>query len=256
MNETRTKEEIIQFWNKKAKTFPRYSPGTDCYEEDILNLARSLGVDFRSKSILDVCAGSGMYTLRLAREASKVVAIDISEEMLRVSRQDADSYGIKNIRYVLSDFSTFAEDDAYDIVFCSMSPGVAGDSGKDRVFALAREFAVFVGYSKFSNPDFIDTLLDGLQVRSKDFRSTDLIKDYLSRKGINYSLAGKKGTWEGSYTQEEILDYAAATLFDYKAGFREEEVIGFLEPYRDARSGLYRTVTPYEVEVIVCPVSS
>ena len=55
------------FWDRKARTFPRFSEGEDNYEAGILRRVREHGVDFRDATVLDVGCGSGMYTIRLAR---------------------------------------------------------------------------------------------------------------------------------------------------------------------------------------------
>ena len=64
------------FWNKRAKTFPRYSPDEDSYEAGMLQMARENGVVFKDKTILDVGCGCGMYTIRLAMEGRQVTALD------------------------------------------------------------------------------------------------------------------------------------------------------------------------------------
>ena len=91
--ETRTSQgtQKKEFWDRKARTFPRFAEGEDTYEAGILNKVRSHGVDFNGSTVLDVGCGSGMYTIRLAREAARVTALDISDEMLNILRKDAEN---------------------------------------------------------------------------------------------------------------------------------------------------------------------
>ena len=73
--------KVVEFWNRRAEHFPRFEEG-EGYESSMLNLAKSLGVVFTGRRVLDAGCGSGMYTLRIAREAAKVTGVDLSDRML------------------------------------------------------------------------------------------------------------------------------------------------------------------------------
>ena len=78
-----------EYWNARSRTFPRFEEGDSNYEAGMLRHATENGVDFTGKRVLDVGCGSGMYTLRLARMAQSVTAVDVADEMLRLLREDA-----------------------------------------------------------------------------------------------------------------------------------------------------------------------
>ena len=135
------KNSTREFWNSRAESFPRYEAGADTYEGRMLRLARSNGVDFHGKSILDVGCGSGMYTIRLAQEAASVTAVDISDEMLRILMQDAAAQGLANIRPVLSDWEHFALEERFQIVFASMTPALSDDAAREKLHFFCRQGA-------------------------------------------------------------------------------------------------------------------
>lgn len=56
---------------------------------------------------IDLCSGDGWFTLRIARVARQVVAIDIDSDMLEVARRRLTENGLRNCSYVTGD--------AYDI---------------------------------------------------------------------------------------------------------------------------------------------
>ncbi|MDD2733042.1 MAG: polysaccharide deacetylase family protein [Desulfuromonadaceae bacterium] len=51
-----------------------------------------------SKRVLEIGAGTGVFTLNIARDCAEVVAVDISENMLKQLQNKADAEGVKNIR--------------------------------------------------------------------------------------------------------------------------------------------------------------
>lgn len=70
------------------------------------------------RSILDVGAATGAFSIPLARLGYDVVHLDLSEEMIRIAREKAA--GITNIRFVRGDAACLSEfgDDAFDLVLC------------------------------------------------------------------------------------------------------------------------------------------
>jgi ubiquinone/menaquinone biosynthesis C-methylase UbiE len=59
----------------------------------------------RCSSALDVGCGTGAFSRRLAEKAERVVALDLSPEMIRVARSRAA--GISNIEFACADVMTF-----------------------------------------------------------------------------------------------------------------------------------------------------
>ena len=111
----------------------------------MLRHATEYGVDFNGKRILDVDCGSGMYTLRLARMAGSVTAVDVADEMLRLLREDAAAMGITNITTVCSGWDDFSSDDYFDIVFASMTPAIESDESTEKLMRYPQAKMVFMG---------------------------------------------------------------------------------------------------------------
>jgi len=72
--------------------------------------------------IADLGAGEGAFSLLLAQRASKVIAVDTSEKMLDVGREQASRVGVANIEFRIGDMEEVPiEDASVDLVFFSQS---------------------------------------------------------------------------------------------------------------------------------------
>ena len=72
--------------------------------------------------IADLGAGDGGFSLLLAQNAEKVVAVDSSAKMIEFAREQATRNHVKNVEYRLGDMEELPIDDAsVDIVFFSQS---------------------------------------------------------------------------------------------------------------------------------------
>lgn len=72
--------------------------------------------------IIDMGSGEGAYALLLALRAKRVIAVDASEKMLEIGREQAARAGLKNIEFRLGDMEAAPVDAASaDLVFFSQS---------------------------------------------------------------------------------------------------------------------------------------
>jgi ArsR family transcriptional regulator len=72
--------------------------------------------------IADLGAGDGSFSLLLAQNAEKVLAVDSSAKMIEFAREQAHRNHVKNVDYRLGDMEELPiEDEAVDLVFFSQS---------------------------------------------------------------------------------------------------------------------------------------
>jgi ubiquinone/menaquinone biosynthesis C-methylase UbiE len=77
---------------------------------------RFIGPDM---SVMEMGPGGGKWTVRIAPKVKKLFALDVSEEMLKRTKERCDSEGITNMEYILSngrDFQPIA-DESIDFFF-------------------------------------------------------------------------------------------------------------------------------------------
>jgi SAM-dependent methyltransferase len=256
MFKKRTKEEDKAFWDKRAKTFPRFSDEEKGDDLVILDAARQMGAEFSGKSVLDVSSGTGRHAIRMAQMGAKVTALDISPEMLKILKDDAKARGVEDISIIVSDFMDYEFKETYDVVFCAMSPAINDDMARNKLISLSKEFMVFVGFSKFTNPSVISSLLTKYDIPPKDFKSTEEMKRFLNERKYRFLTFGKKGEWITRSSKSELLDYVKTIMEDYEKDFSDSELLSHIEDYREPGGESYLTVKPYELEVVVCVIES
>ena len=82
------------------------------------NLIRNLAPQSAGEwTVLDVGCGSGRYSVTLAAEgARRVVGVDVSEEMIRLARSDAEAAGVgERCEFHRAAFLDFRTDETFDV---------------------------------------------------------------------------------------------------------------------------------------------
>lgn len=96
-------------WDKKSESYAKFSGELGDFGKRVFEILRGWGVNFAGKSVLDVGAGTGVYSLYLASLGAKVTAIDSSEGMLRELRRSAQEFGIPLQNVLNLSFAEFCE---------------------------------------------------------------------------------------------------------------------------------------------------
>ncbi|WP_316896902.1 class I SAM-dependent methyltransferase [Pseudodesulfovibrio indicus] len=239
-----------EFWNAKARSFPRFEEGEDNYEAGVLRKIRGHGVDFRGASVLDVGCGSGMYTLRLAREAARVTALDISEGMLDVLREDAESMGLTNIECVRSDWMDWAGDGTYDVVFCSMTPAIQSEESRLKLLAHAGRWTVFMGFAGVMESDVMNGLYAHYGVTPRIYVNGPEMREWLESRSIPYSRYPVNGTWVVPKSLDGLADSAATFLSQYGVTPDPDLLRNYLAAFEE-EPGKFVERTRYEIDLLI-----
>ncbi len=130
------------FWNRlKANWYRRGLDYTD-FPEKALSVILPRAED--AKTFLDIGAGCGTLALPLAKAGKTVTAIDSSEAMIEILREDISREKIKGVRPVLSEWGK-AEVKSHDAVICANVPTLLSEPEENlkEMDRLARK-AVFI----------------------------------------------------------------------------------------------------------------
>ncbi len=119
-----------EFWSLKFKVdrntlIPR--PETECLVETALEFIP----ENQTYKILDLGTGSGAIALAIARERpeTNVLAIDLSEEVLQISRDNAREHDIANVEFLRSDWFSELQNKQFNMIVCNPPYVESSDSG-------------------------------------------------------------------------------------------------------------------------------
>lgn len=87
--------ETKEYFNQIAQNWEEIRKGY--YDESIVNELKVLKLLKKPMTLVDLGAGNGYISLEVATEVKKVIAVDISKEMLHQIERNAQENGIKNI---------------------------------------------------------------------------------------------------------------------------------------------------------------
>lgn len=86
-----------EFWNKRSRIYddqvgPMYE---DAYRKTIANTLKYMK---QEDVVLDFACGTGIVTLSLAAHAKEVMAIDIADEMIAITKKKVEEQQLSNVR--------------------------------------------------------------------------------------------------------------------------------------------------------------
>jgi SAM-dependent methyltransferase len=84
-----------RFWNRRSPSFSKHAPTTG-YAEAFLKIMKP----HRTWKVLDMGCGSGTLSIPLAVKVREITAVDFSEKMLAILREQSDRREITNIKTI------------------------------------------------------------------------------------------------------------------------------------------------------------
>lgn len=107
--------------NLDADHVARYDAKEDAGAADEVRLLTELGLS-RGSVVVDIGAGTGQYTLAVAPSCTRVVAVDVSQVMLRSLRAKVGGAGLTNVDVVQAGFLTYEHTgSAVDFVYSRLA---------------------------------------------------------------------------------------------------------------------------------------
>ena len=107
-----------RFWNKFAHRYDRFM---DRRVKSYGTLLEKLIQEISAGSIvLEVAAGTGVVSLKLAEKAGHVYALDLSQAMVTEAKKKAEGKNLENIEFLVDDaYELPFESGKFDAVICS-----------------------------------------------------------------------------------------------------------------------------------------
>lgn len=115
-------ENTEQNWNRMAVAYEGFTAGVDSYSYRIeWPCIKRLLPDLHGKSVIDLGCGAGRFTFLLERAgAARTVGVDLSEEMLRLAKEQADTRHSK-VEFLRGNIAKPFMKEKFDFAFSSTS---------------------------------------------------------------------------------------------------------------------------------------
>jgi SAM-dependent methyltransferase len=206
------RSQLKRFWDGKARRYPLpFQPKTYQGTLGILEMIKQRGVSFREKTVLDLGCGTGVFTLPLAQEASFVLGIDCSEEMIGLLKNEAEKYGIKNV----GTRNAFWQDldpevtglrKAFDIGFAAMTAAVKSKEDVLKLEDCSREWVVYIGWGRKRENSLMREIfaLHGLELKSPG--GSMMVGSTLQELGRDFQFEFFESSWDWEGTVDEALE--------------------------------------------------
>jgi len=109
--------EAREFFNNIAPEWDEIRK--NYYDESIKNKLINMDILDKGMTVMDLGAGSGYISRAVAKLVKKVVAVDMSEEMLKELKKKSNEEGLRNIKTVESDAVDIPVDSSSIDVICA-----------------------------------------------------------------------------------------------------------------------------------------
>jgi len=130
LTEQMDKSKVVEFWDRAAKDADR-----GCGSQAGMLAGNPLLAQYRQTSeerhflkivsltpkmdVLEVGAGGGRWSFFLADKVRSVVGLDISREMVELSRSEMIARRVSNVSFAHMDFLTYPTDRTFDVIYFS-----------------------------------------------------------------------------------------------------------------------------------------
>ncbi|MCX7910745.1 MAG: methyltransferase domain-containing protein [Endomicrobia bacterium] len=222
-----------EFWNFKANKYPRpFDLDVLSETKKIVSKIEEAGVILNDKDIIDIGCGTGIYGLVFAEKAKRVICLDFSDEMIKVLREEVVKRNIKNVNWILSDFSELDLNKFYkslDIAFASMTPAIKTEEDILRMELISREWCIYIGWAGKRENKVFDEVYQLLGLKPYIPQGFYNIKEILKKNKKDYKsfIFETSWNWSGSI-EDAVLEVLYRTKMD-KVSFSKDIVIDYFK---------------------------
>jgi len=243
MKGTRANEKL--FWNNRARNYPLpFEKETYAKTGRLLRLLGRMGVGFKGKKILDIGCGTGVYTLRLAKEAERTLGVDSSPEMLKLFRAEQRRRGIKNVSCLLSSWRAMPASrlaGRFDIALASMTMAIKSKADILKMEKTARQRCVYIGWAGVRRNALLEKVYAKHGVKYQAPEGAAIVLKTLKELGRKPAVRYVRDSWEKKASPGETLRDLEVGLKVNGADIDREWVENLLK--KMARNGKVRQTT-------------
>ena len=220
----RTQGAQIKRWDKMAQLFAKKKrpQGSGKAEANIIKRLQAKGALHSGARVLDIGAGLGNLTFRLAQVAESVTALEPSVAMARVLEDNALEKGMNNIhverrRWQELDLDAEGLLSEFDLVVASMNPGVSGPDDLEKMNLASRGFCYLSRFSGLRGFYGFDGIWELFFYENPGMDPWDIIYPFnlLYAMGYRPALDFIVRDNSGRVKAEEAVQMISASLWNY-----------------------------------------
>ncbi|MBF7084078.1 methyltransferase domain-containing protein [Desulfallas sp. Bu1-1] len=144
----------LDYWNRLAGRFARQA-GQECTKrrvDRVLAWLEQQGILHSEMEVLDIGAGTGVFTVPLARRVKEVAALEPAPAMLAALQKRVEAEGLANVHFLDWEWEKFdpaAEGlaERFDLVFASLTPGVRDVQTLMKMTACSRDWCFLCDFA-------------------------------------------------------------------------------------------------------------
>ncbi|MDA3054747.1 MULTISPECIES: class I SAM-dependent methyltransferase [unclassified Campylobacter] len=175
-------------WDKKAETYAKFDTNLNEFGQNLFKFIEDEGINFAGKSVIDIGAGTGVYSLYIATLGAKLYALDSSVAMLGELKISAQKHGINVEQIINDDFASFTQKNElkFDIAFLSMSPALRTKQDFDMFLNLAKR-KIYVNWASERNSSMLAPIFAHFGIKKSSLNlTTQNFELNLKNKNIPY----------------------------------------------------------------------
>lgn len=140
----------IPFYSYAAESQLSSTAPADSHAREVARTLVSAGILNGEKTVLDVGAGTGRFSLAFGEVCGKVTALDMDSPSLAVLLNRAKANGLQNIEIERGMWELYPAKDKFDVVFSSMCPAICDYDELLRMEGMAREACALMAVTRGS----------------------------------------------------------------------------------------------------------
>ena len=220
--QARRRREVapLDYWNRLAGRFARRAAQerTKKRVDRVLAWLEQQGVMRPEMEVLDIGAGTGVFTVPLARRAARVTALEPAQAMLAALQERVEAEGFANVHFLDREWEKVdpaAEGLAgrFDLVFASLTPGVRDIDTLMKMTACSRGWCFLCDFAGRRLSPAREELWQLIFGEEMPLPGHDIIYplNYLYTLGYCPSFQ----VWADEWDEEQTVEEAVAGLQDF-----------------------------------------
>lgn len=186
----------VELWEKRAEKFKTNVKGERGKKRtgDVITWLENQGLSLEGMTILDIGAGPGAFSCAFAEQKAQVTALEPTNGMSATIRERIETEAITGLEVVQLpweevDVEKMGWQEAFDMVFISMCPGVYNAELFKKAMSCAKKYVYFSGWAGRRDSEAFSELWKELYDEEMPIWRSDIIYNLNWLYAQGYSLA-------------------------------------------------------------------